>query len=284
MSHSHPGRCPSPPRGCLSPSLGVPSPCCRSLSQLQRILSSPWTSYLHTRGSTPALMIPIPALGVLSPPLGVPVPISRGSISTPGVPVTIPGAPIPSMVVPVPTPGVLSPPWGCCLHSQGSHPHPEGPSPGSCHPYPGDSVPAPGVPSPLWGPNPTWQGPRPHAGSACPHAGSPIPSLGILSQQSQMSAFPQSPPHTTSASGACPPLPPSLPIRYLPGLSAPRGFVLPLGTVGLAAGSPCGCSAPALPSVLPGGSPGWGSPGQGPSHCAFPTGMLPPCCPQGGWG
>lgn len=145
-----------PTHGCLSPSLGATSPCCRSLSQLQRILSLPWTSYLHSRGSTPTLIL-IPALDVLSPPLGVPVltpwvpvPISRGSISTPGVPVTIPGSPIPAMVVPVPTLGVLS-------SFPGFPPHPEGSFPGfllspfwGFRPYPRSPCPHHGVPSPLW--------------------------------------------------------------------------------------------------------------------------------------
>lgn len=49
-----------------------------------------------------------------------------------------------------------------------------------------------------------WQGPHPYSGSACPCAGSPIPRPGILPEQSQISAFPQSPPHTISASGAYP--------------------------------------------------------------------------------
>lgn len=80
-----------------------------------------------------------------------------------------------------------------------------------------------------------------------------------------------------------PQLPPSLPIRYLLGPS-PRGLCCPWGQQGWQLGPLVGAQPPTLPSVLLGGPPGWGSPGQGSSHRAFPTGMPPPGspCPQGG--
>lgn len=112
-----------------------------------------------------------------------------------------------------------------------------------------------------------------------------MPSLGILSEQSQLSAFPQSPAHTSSACGADPPSQPVCPLA-LAGSVPHGGLCHPWGQQGWQPGLLVGAQPPALPSVLPGGSPGWESPGQGCSHCAFPTGMLPPGspCPQGGWG
>lgn len=178
MSHFHPGRSPSPCRGCLSPSLGIPSPWCRSLSQLQRILSPPWTSYLHSRGFTSTLMFPIPALDVLSPSLGVPVPISG----------------VPTIEVPVPTLGVpVTHPWGPhphhggpCFYLGGAAPIPRGSTPtlrvhhtqkfhpqGSYLPHTGDSIPA-------WmGVVPTPRVPVPIMGIPFPRGGVPIPTLGV---------------------------------------------------------------------------------------------------------
>lgn len=130
--------------------------------------------------------------------------------------------------------------------------------------------------SPFWGF-------RPYPRSRCPHHGVPcplweclspcresIPSLGILSGQSQLSAFPQSPAHTSSACGADSPIPARLPIdtRWV---CPPRGSLSPLGTAGLAAGSPCGCSAPSLAKC----------PSRSIPRVAVPrTGLLPLCFPH----
>lgn len=141
------------------------------------------------------MAVPVPALGV-------PVPHLWGSFSSHRSP--------------------CSHPWGShphhggpCSHPEGAVPIPRGPIPtlrvhptrgsvprGPMFPILGILSPPPGPCPHRGGPIPTRQGLHSHSGSACPRAD--ILSLGILPQQSQFSAFPQSPPHTTSASGAFP--------------------------------------------------------------------------------
>ncbi|XP_032537078.1 proline-rich protein 2-like [Chiroxiphia lanceolata] len=237
--------------------------------------SPPQGSHPHSEGPIPTLRVPVPNTGVPPLPWRFLSPL-RGSLSPPQGSVSPSwGCPVSSLGVPVPTPGIHVPTVGMSCPLPGSpcpHPGRSPSSPQGYHPHPwrflslpqGSLSPSLGVPSPPWR-------------SLCP----PWESLPRESHcSSQISAFTQTPPHTTSASGVCPPLP-VCPLGTCWVRPRPRGLCCPRGQWGWHPGPPVGAQPPTSPSALPGGSLGWGSP----NH-AFPAGVTPPDspCPQGGGG